>query len=246
MKIIKIEANKAEIQLSMREISALTQVFNYARSAAKIDNFEQAIGVSKKESGEFMHYFKDLRNRINPNSSVAKTIINRKNCNLRSQKYDLCFYMQKIRPKIENVRWAITLQKKGVAEIIIKTVWNTISINRVRQELSLLKDKTNSSLHQTETTSISLFNEAVELNIGKSKLKETDLVEKSQLDIEFVFPKGIRVSKVDLETLIPEAKKEESFNTPVSFTSTLTLENITNFITKVEDFFDNRVNNNLD
>lgn len=243
MKIIKIEANKAKINLSENEIFALRQAF-FVVHFSRIDNFEQTIGVSKQETKELMHYFQDLRKRINPDSG-AKTIINRKNCNLRSQKYDLCFYMKKIHPKIENLRFAITLQKKGTGEIIVKTVWDTISIDRVRHELALLKDKANLSLYETDNTSISLFNEGVKINISNAQLNQSYLVEKPQLNIEFVFQQGIQVSKVNSEN-DPETKKEEPFYTPKSFTSTLTLENITNFITKVEDFLENRVNNNHD
>ena len=243
MQIIKKETNQTEIQLSLHEISALTQVFNYMASAVRLDNFEQVIGVSQEKSGDLSDYFQDLRNRIDPSTSVVRNIINRKICNLRSQKYDLCFYMQKIPTKRENVKFGITLQKKGTSEIIVKTVWDTILIARVRQELTLLKDKTNLSHYETDTTSVSLFNETVEIVISNNKLKEFDSVEEPQLNIEFVFPQGIQVSQVDSGDS-PETKKEDPFNTPLSFNSTLTWENITNFITKVEDFFDNRVNNN--
>ena len=114
-------------------------------SAVRLDNFEQVIGVSQEKSGDISDYFQYLRNRIDPSTSVVKNIINKKICNLRTQKYDLCFYMQKIPTKRENVKFGITLQKKGTSEIIVKTVWDTISIARVRQELTLLKDKTNLS-----------------------------------------------------------------------------------------------------
>ena len=245
MKIIKIEANKAEINLSENEIFALRQAFFVVRSnSSKIDDFEQTIGVSEQKSKELMDYFQGLRKRINPNSG-ATIVINRKICNLRSQKYDLCFYMQKIRPKIENVRLAITLQKKGTSETIVKTVWNTISIDQVRQELTLLKDKTNSSLHQTDTTSFSLFNEAIKLNISNIELKESDSEEKPQLNIEFIFPRGIQVSYLDSEDS-PKTKKEVPFSNPLSFSSTVTPDRITNFIAKVKDFFNNKVNNQLE
>ena len=112
MQIVKKETNKAEIRLSLHEISALTQVFNYAGGAAKIDNFEQIIGVSKEKSREIMYYFVDLKNRIDPNSSIAKNRIMRKNCNLRSQKYDLCFYMKKIPSTKEDIRYLVALQGK--------------------------------------------------------------------------------------------------------------------------------------
>ena len=244
MQIIKKKTNKAEIQLSLHEISALTQVFNYMAGAVRLDNFEQVIGVSQEKSGDISDYFQYLRNRIDPSTSVVKNIINKKICNLRTQKYDLCFYMQKIPTKRENVKFGTTLQKKGTKEIIVKTLWNTISITQIRQDLILLKDKANSFDDKTDTVSFSMFNEAVEISITNSKLKESDSVEKPQLDIEFVFPRGIEFSDIDSDNT-PETKKEIPFDSPKSFSSTVTLENITNFITKVEDFFDNKVNNNL-
>ena len=243
MEIIKIEKNKAEINLSLDEVFALRQAFFMVRHS-KIDNFKQTIGASNEETKELMNYFGDLKNRINPNSSGTKTIINRKNCNLRSQEYDLCFYMKKMNSTIEDIRYLVALQKKGINKAILKTVWDTISIKQIRQDLILLKDKANSLNNETDTVSVSLFNEAVEILISNSKSKESDSAEKPLLNVEFVFPRGIEFSYVDLENS-PETKKENPFDSPKSFSSTLTLENITNFITKVEDFLENRVNNNL-
>lgn len=243
MEVIKLKSAQAEIKLSEREIFALRQTFKEVYFC-KIDSFEQTIGVSKQETEKLMLYFQELRERINPNNSVAKTIINRKNCNLRTQDYDLCFYLRKINPTRENIRYLVALQKKGTKKAILKTLANTISIEQIRQDLILLKDKANLFDDETDAVSISLFNEAVELNISNSKLEESDSVDKPQLNIEFVFPRGIEFSDVDSDNS-PETKKENPFDSPKSFNSTVTLENITNFITKVEDFFDNKVNNNL-
>lgn len=48
-----------------------------------------------------------------------------------------------------------------------------------------------------------------------------------------------------IQRIALKQEKRIPFDSPKSFSSTLTLKNITNFITKVEDFFDNKVNNNL-
>ena len=245
MEIIKIEGNKAEINLSLDEIFALRQAFYMLRHHnSKIDNLKQTAGLDEQEIKESMDYFDNLRNRIDPSTSVVRNIINRKICNLRSQKYDLCFYLRKMDSARKNIGYAVTLQKRGAGKDILKTIADIISVKQIRQDLILLKDKSNSFDDKTDTISVSLFNEAVEISISNSKLKESDSVNEPQLDIKFVFPRGILFSDVDSEKS-PETRKEIPFDSPKSFSSTLTLENITNFITKVEDFFENRVNNNL-
>ena len=243
MKIIKIEGNNAEINLSMGEIFALRQVFYmlYFHNS-KIDNPKQKIGLDEREIKESMDYFEDLGNRINPDGSVVKSI-NKKACNLRTQEYDLCLYMVKMSSSIEDLKYLVALQKKGTGKAILKASGGTISIKQIRQDLILLKEQANSLDDETDTVSLNMFNEAVELNISKSKLEESDLVKEPQLNIKFVFPRGIQFSYADSDKST-ETRKEIPFDSPKSFSSTLTLENITNFITKVEDFFDNKVNNN--
>ena len=243
MKIIKIEEKKAEINFSLHEIFALRQAFFIIRYSNEIGDLKQTIGVSEQETKELMDYFGNLRNRINPDRLVAKKMIDRKNCNLRSQEYDLCFYMKKITSTIEDIRYLVVLQEKETGKGILKTPGDTISITQIRQDLILLKDRANSLDNRTDSVSFSIFNEAVKINLSNSKLKESDSVEEPQLNVKFVFPRGTQFSYVDSENN-PETRKENPFDSPKSFSSTLTLENITNFITKVEDFFENRVNNN--
>ena len=245
MKIIKIEANNAEINLSLDEIFALRQAFYmlYFHNS-KIDNPKQTIGLDEREIKESMDYFEDLGNRINPDGPVVKSI-NKKACNLRTQKYDLCFYMKKMSSTIEDIRYLVALQKKGTGKAILKTPGGTISISQIRRDLILLKDRANSLNDETDTISFSMFHKAVEISISNSKLKESDSVKEPQLNVKFVFPRGIQFSYIDSEKST-QTRKEIPFDSPKSFSSTLTMENITNFITKVEDFFNNRVNNDSD
>ena len=125
----------------------------------------------------------------------------------------------------------------------MKSLGHTLSIAQIRQDLILLKDRANSLDNQTDSVSFSIFNEAVKIDLCNSKLKEYNSVEESQLNVKFIFTRGTQFSYVDSEKN-PETRKEIPFDSPKSFTSTLTLENITNFVTKVEDFFENKVNNN--
>ena len=182
MEIIKIEGNKAEINLSLDEIFTLRQAFFMVRHS-KIDNFKQTIGVSEREIKESMDYFGNLRNRINPDSLIAKSI-NRKVCNLRSQEYDLCFYMKKMSSTIEDIKYLVVLQKKGTSKGILKTPGGTISISQICRDLILLKDRANSFDDETNTTSVSMFNEAVEIDISNGKPKESNSVEEPQLNVK--------------------------------------------------------------
>lgn len=223
MEIIKIEVNRAEINLSENEIFALRQAF-YVVYHSRIDNFEQTIGISEQETRELMLYFQELRERINPNS-VARTTIMKKNCNIRTEKYDLCFYIRKTDSTGEKLKFLIALQERYTGKPIIKTAPDIIATERLREQIYLLSSQTDTQ------TSVSFLDGAVLVNISNARSNQSDSVDEPALTIEFNFQRGIPVSE-----------QIDSSNVPTSFTSTANSDSIAKFINKVEDFLNNRVN----
>ena len=225
MKIIKINKDKAEIRLSENEIFAIRQVFSEVCHGIKIDNFEQTIGVGKDEAKQFMSYFQKLRESINPNNSVAPSIIMRKNCNIRTEKYDLCFYIRKTDSTGENLKFLIALQERYTGKPIIKTAPDIIATKRLREQIYSLSSQIDTQ------TSVSFLNEAVVVNISNAQSNQSDSVDEPALNIEFNFQRGIPISN-----------QTDSSNIPIIFTSTANSDSIAKFINKVEDFLNNRVN----
>ena len=224
MQTIKVNKSKAEIQLSMHEISVLKQIFNYVRSTYKSNNFGQTIGVSKDEANQFMSYFQELKESINPNS-ITPSIIMRRNCNIRTEKYDLCFYIRKTDSTGEKLKFLIALQERYTGKPIIKTAPDIIATERLREQIYLLSSQTDTQ------TSVSFLDGAVLVNISNARSNQSDSVDEPALTIEFNFQRGIPVSE-----------QIDSSNVPTNFTSTANSDSIAKFINKVEDFLNNRVN----
>ena len=225
MKIIKIDKDEAKIRLSENEIFAIRQIFSEVCHGIKIDNFEQTIGVSKDEAKQFMSYFQELRESINPNNSIAPSIIMRKNCNIRTEKYDLCFYIRKTDSTGEKLKFLIALQERYTGKPIIKTAPDIIATKRLREQIYSLSSQTDTQ------TSVSFLDGAVLVNISNAQVIQSDSVDEPALTTEFNFQRGIPVSQ-----------QTDSSNVPTSFTSTANSDSIANFINKVEDFLNNRVN----
>ena len=237
MKIINKKNQAAEIEISKTELYALRQVFNEACHAIKIDNFEETIGISKLKAQHFFDYFNDLEKRISPGSSISHQIVeekskennlekSRKCYGLRSEKYDLGFYMQKLNTKSE-IGFGIALQKKGRSEIITKISAKRVNIEQLHREITLLKEGINLFSHNTDIpTSYSFYNKAFKINLSAIEANNSESSDKSQLNIEFVFK---------------QKKQIYSDNTPTKFTSITTLDNITSFVASVENFLLNIV-----
>ena len=241
MKITKVKTKAAEIEFSKTELFALRQVFNEACYGIRIAKFEETIGVSEDEAEHFFDYFNDLEKRTSPGSPIIHKVVSqepaqnnqvviRKLCGLKSEKYDFCFYMQKSQYRNVTIRFGITLQKRGTDEIIIRTDVDEVLIERLRKEITLLKEGINSFSQEIDFhTSYSFFNKAVHVNISSTESDNSQSLDKPQLAIEFIFEPREKVDAFDTPAL-------NSSNVTKSFISVTTLDEITRFVADVEDF----------
>lgn len=229
MKITKVKTKAAEIEFSKTELFALRQVFNEACHGIRINNFEETIGVPENEAEQFLNYFNDLEERTSPGSPIVhkkpkqqeKSVdYNRKKCCLYSKDYDLCFYIREL--DWTNIRLGLIVALGKESVLFARTDRGSILIEELRQEIILLKEGIDSFSQEVDFhANYSFFNKTVEINLSSTELNNSESLDKSQLTIEFVFE---------------PRKQVDSSNTPTSFTSVTTPDNITRFVADVEDF----------
>ena len=241
MKITKVKTKAAEIEISKTELFALRQVFNEACYGIKIANFEETIGVSENEAEHFFDYFNDLEKQTGPGSPIIYKVVsqkskqnnleeNRSSYGLRSEKYDLGFYVQKLNFTKSEIGFGIALQNTGKKEIITKIPPTRVSIKQLHREITLLKEGIHSFNYDTNTpTSYYFYNKAFKINLSAIEPNNSESSFKSQLAIEFIFEPRKKNDTFDTHTL-------NSSNTTKNFTSVTTPDKITRFVANVEDF----------
>ena len=229
MKITKLKTKGAEVEISKTELFALRQIFNEVCHGIRIANFKETIGIPKVEAKQVLNYFDDLEKRTAPGTlivhKVTKRRVNksgqeeiRKSTRLKSEKYDLCFYMKKSPSAEAEISLAISLQKTDTSETIVRTDRDEILIKKLHQETALLKEGIDLFNEWTNThTSYSFLNEAVKINLGTPESNNFE----SELTIEFVFK---------------PRRQDDVSAIPKSFTSTASIDNIIRFAASIEDF----------
>lgn len=230
---IETKAKEAKLQFSARDIIGLHQVLNVLCNGIRVDNFEQKIGVPEQEVRKIFDYLNDLteflprkkpiiRTEFRKKSDKQTDFVIRKKCYLKSQEYDLGFYIKKMDRDLENLGFLIALFESGTDKVIVKTNATRIHIKELQDIINFLQAQVNSFDYVKNTLiSSSFLDNFVIVNIEKAELDKSDLSEESNLVIEIIFL---------------DKQENSSASEQTSFTDTTTLNNIQEFITSVDDF----------
>ena len=230
---IETEEKEAILQFSSRDIIGIYQVLNELCNGIKVDNFEQKIGVDEQDARKTFERFDVLKELVPKKHPIVHKeyrkelhnytdfVVTKFYC-LKSLEYDFYFYMRRIDFADEKLEFAIVLQQSGSDKVIARTEENKIPLQQLQDIITLLQAQVNVFDYEKNTFIRSSFlNETVTLNVNNVESHSSDSTDEPTVSIDFIFL----------------TKKSNSYlKEQTSFTSTTTLDNISEFATSVEDF----------